>query len=209
MTRSSVKGRMPRVLGSAALAVALAAGMAGVSAAGAAGAAGAAAAGPEVTAAYALTAAAGLSWPELRQGSNSAWPKATVRSLQYLLNAHGAKLTVDGVFGPKTKAAVVTFQHAKGLTASGVVQASTWRALVVTVHRGSAGPAVRAVQDQINFRNLKDGRTLTVDGLFGPKTEASVRAFQRALAAEVAGFRVDGVVGPQTWQALVSEALSG
>jgi hypothetical protein len=25
----------------------------------------------------------------------------------------------------------------------------------------------------------------------------------------VAGFRVDGIVGPQTWQALVSEALSG
>lgn len=47
------------------------------------------------------------------------------------------------------------------------------------LHRGSAGPAVRAVQDQINFRNLKDGRTLTVDGLFGPKTETSVRAFQK------------------------------
>ena len=82
---------------------------------------------------------------------------------------------------------MVAVQHAKGLTASGVVQAATWRALVVTVHRGSAGPAVRAVQDQINFRNLKDGRTLTVDGLFGPKTETSVRAFQRAMAAEVAG----------------------
>ena len=172
--------------------------------------AGASAAGPEVSAApYALIAATGLSWPELRQGSNSAWPQATVRSLQYLLNAHGAKLTVDGVFGPKTKAAVVAFQHAKGLSASGVVQASTWRALVVTVHRGSSGPAVRAVQDQINFRNLKDGRTLAVDGLFGPKTEASVRAFQKAMAAEVAGFRVDGIVGPRTWQALVSEALSG
>ena len=206
MTRSSVKGRMPRVLGSAALAVALAAGMAGVSAS----SAGAAAAGPDVAAApYALTAAPGLAWPELRQGSNSAWPQATVRSLQYLLNAHGAKLTVDGVFGPKTNAAVVAFQHAKRLTAAGVVQAATWRALVVTVHRGSTGPAVRAVQDQINFRNLKDGRTLTVDGLSGPKTETSVRAFQQAIAAEVAGFRVDGIVGAQTWQALVSEALSG
>jgi murein L,D-transpeptidase YcbB/YkuD len=206
MTRSSVKGRMPRVLGSAALAVALAAGMAGVSASPTE----AAAAGPEVSAApYSLTAATGLSWPELRQGSNSAWPQATVRSLQYLLNAHGARLTVDGVFGPKTKAAVVAFQHAKGLSASGVVQASTWRSVVVTVHRGSAGPAVRAVQDQINFRNLKDGRTLAVDGRFGPKTEASVQAFQKAMAAEVSGFRVDGVVGPQTWQALVSEALSG
>ena len=80
---------------------------------------------------------------------------------------------------------------------------------MVTAHRGSAGPTVRAVQDQINFRNLKDGRTLAVDGLFGPKTEASVRAFQKAMATEVAGFRVDGIVGPQTWQALVSEALSG
>jgi len=38
MTRSSVKGRMPRVLGSAALALALAAGMAGVSASSAGGA---------------------------------------------------------------------------------------------------------------------------------------------------------------------------
>ena len=206
MTRSSVKGRMPRVLGSATLAVALAAGVAGVSAS----SAGAAVGSPAVTAApYALTAATGQSWPELRQGSNSAWPQVTVRSLQYLLNAHGAKLAVDGIFGSQTKAAVVAFQHKNGLSGSGVVQASTWRSLLVTVHRGSAGPAVRAVQDQINFRNLKDGRTVVVDGLFGPKTQASVRAFQKAMATEAAGFRVDAIVGPQTWQALVSEALSG
>ena len=133
----------------------------------------------------------------------------TPRSLQYLLNAHGAKLTVDGIFGPKAKAAVVAFQHAKGLGGSGVVQAPIWRALVVTVKHGSAGSAVRAVQDQITFRNLKDGRMLAVDGLFGPKTEASVRAFQKAMASQVTGFRVDGIVGPQTWQALVSGALSG
>jgi peptidoglycan hydrolase-like protein with peptidoglycan-binding domain len=68
---------------------------------------------------------------------------------------------------------------------------------------------VRAVQDQINFRNLKNGRTLVVDGIFGPRTGASVRAFQNAMAAEVAGFSVDGMVGPQTWQALITEALSG
>lgn len=77
------------------------------------------------------------------------------------------------------------------------------------MHRGSAGPAVPAVQDQINFRNLTGDRTLTVDGLFGPKTEVSVRADEKTMAAEVTGFRVDGIVGPQTWEALVSEALSG
>lgn len=144
-------------------------------------------------------------WPVLRQGANSAWPRVTVRSLQYLLNARGAKLTVDGVFGPKTKAAVVAFQRAHHLTVDGVVGAKTWGALIVTVRLGSTGSAVRAVQDQANFRNLKgDGSiTLTVDGIFGPKTQKWVRGFQSAL-----GFTVDGVVGPLTWQALVTESLS-
>src|SRR5262249_46740443 len=56
-----------------------------------------------------------LAWPVLREGKNAAWPPATVRSLQYLLNAHGARLAVDGAFGPRTKAAVVTFQRAHRL----------------------------------------------------------------------------------------------
>ena len=148
-------------------------------------------------------------WPVLQQGPNSSWPKVTVRSLQYLLNARGAKLAVDGAFGQQTKAAVIKFQRAHHLTADGVVRAATWRALVVTVHRGSTGPAVRAVQDQLNFRNNRNGHTLTVDGIYGPKTQAVVRAFQQAIAHEVHGFPVDGITGPLTWQALVTEALSG
>ena len=143
-------------------------------------------------------------WPVLRQGANSAWPKVTVRSLQYLLNARGAKLTVDGIFGAKTRAAVVAFQRAHHLSADGVTGAKTWAALVVTVKLGSTGPAVRAVQDQANFRNLRDGHSLNVDGVFGPKTQAWVRGFQQA-----EGFRADGIVGPLTWQALVTESLSG
>jgi len=158
----------------------------------------------------ASTAAARLQpWPVLKEGRNSLWPPVTVRSLQYLLNAHGAKLAVTGHFGAKTKTAVIAFQRRHKLPASGVVRARTWRALVVKVKRGSTGPAVRAVQDQINFRNGKNGHTLTVDGVYGGKTQAAVRAFQRAMAAEVHGFVVDGIVGVQTWQALVTEALSG
>src|SRR5215472_5116187 len=145
-------------------------------------------------------------WPVLKQGPNSVWPQVTVRSLQYLLNARGAKIAVDGTFGKQTKAAVVKFQRAHHLTADGVVRAATWRALVVTVHKGSTGPAVRAVQDQANFRNLKGtGQTLKVDGIFGAKTAAWVRGFQQAIAHEVHGFPVDGVVGQLTWQALVTE----
>jgi murein L,D-transpeptidase YcbB/YkuD len=157
----------------------------------------------------AATAQALQPWPVLREGRNSLWPLVTVRSLQYLLNARGAHLAVDGAFGPRTKAAVVAFQRSRHLAGGGVVTAATWRALIITVRRGSRGPAVRAVQDQINFRNLKNGHTLDVDGIFGHKTEAAVRGFQRAMATEIHGFAVDGIVGPQTWQALVTEALSG
>ncbi len=159
------------------------------------------------TAAPAVTRPA---WPVLRQGTNSAWPKVTVRSLQYLLNAHGAKLTVDGIFGPKTKAAVVKFQRAHHLRVDGVVGAATWRALSVTLRLGSRGQAVRAVQDQANFRNLRgEGLTLKVDGIYGPKTKAWVTAFQRAVAHDVHGFPVDGITGRLTWQALVTETLAG
>jgi peptidoglycan hydrolase-like protein with peptidoglycan-binding domain len=148
-------------------------------------------------------------WPVLKQGRNSLWPRVTVRSLQYLLKAHGARLAVDGHFGARTKAAVVAFQRSRKLATSGVVNARTWRRLVVTVKRGSHGAAVRAVQDQINFRNNKNGHTLTLDGVYGGRTEAAVRAFQKAMSAEVPHFAVNGVVGTRTWQALVTEALSG
>jgi peptidoglycan hydrolase-like protein with peptidoglycan-binding domain len=149
-----------------------------------------------------------MQWPVLRQGSNSAWPPATVRSLQYLLNARGAHLAVDGVFGAGTRAAVVAFQQAHGLTPDGVAGNLTWSALIITVRRGSSGDAVRAVQDQANFRNLRNGHSLDVDGIFGPRTEAWVRGFQQAMATEMP-FAVDGIVGPQTWWALVTEQLSG
>lgn len=174
-------------------------------------AASASTAGASATAAPAAATAATAAlqpWPTLSQGRNSAWPPATVRSLQYLLNARGAKLTVDGQFGAKTKTAVIVFQKSRGLTATGVVTAPTWLKLIVTVRQGSTGSAVRAVQDQINFRNNRNGHTLNVDGIFGAKTTVAVKAFQKGMATEIRGFPVDGVVGAKTWQALITEALS-
>ena len=163
-----------------------------------------AAAATTTASATAAPGAAVPAWPVLRQGPNSAWPKVTVRSLQYLLIARGAKLTVDGVFGAETKSAVVSFQRAHHLAADGVVGSTTWNALIVTVKFGSAGPAVRAVQDQANFRNGKSGFTLAVDGIYGQLTAVWIAAFQY-----VAGLNPDGVVGPLTWQALVTESLAG
>jgi len=102
---------------------------------------------------------------------------------------------VDGVFGSGTTSAVRSFQSSQGLAVDGVVGSQTWQALVVTVQQGSTGPAVRAVQSQLNAH----GSSLTVDGVFGSGTTSAVRSFQSSH-----GLAVDGIVGSQTWQALVS-----
>src|SRR5271166_6448082 len=144
-------------------------------------------------------------WPKLSQNASAAHtPAAQVRSLQYLLDAHGARLVVDGRFGPRTDAALRSFQKAKGLEPTVVTTPATWHALIVTVRRGSVGDAVRAVQDQINFRNLRGPPYLAVDGIFGPVTEGKVRNLQAAWH-----IRVDGIIGPVTWRYLISEYMSG
>jgi hypothetical protein len=53
-----------------------------------------------------------------------------VKKIQEHLNKHGASLKADGKFGPKTKAAVESFQSKKGLTIDGVVGPKTWLELV-------------------------------------------------------------------------------
>jgi len=48
------------------------------------------------------------------------------------------------------------------------------------------------------------GHSVAVDGIFGPQTDAAVRAFQRER-----GLAVDGIVGPDTWGALIVTVRRG
>lgn len=67
----------------------------------------------------------------LRQGSRG----ADVITLQYLLDVISEfypgipEVSQDGIFGEKTRQAVIAFQQTKGLMADGIVGAATWRAL--------------------------------------------------------------------------------
>jgi len=59
----------------------------------------------------------------------------------------------------------------------------------------SRGEQVKRLQAALAGKGFGPG---PVDGEFGPRTERAVREFQRA-----EGLEVDGIVGPQTWAALL------
>ncbi|HEU4867073.1 MAG TPA: peptidoglycan-binding protein [Actinomycetota bacterium] len=132
-----------------------------------------------------------VEWPVKQLGDQD----QAVRSLQHLLNFHGATLEPDGVFGEATQAAVKEFQTAHALPEDGVVDASTWQALVTDVGNGDAGEAVKAAQVQLYVR----GTLPTVDGVFGVRTDISVRRFQ-----VFRGLEGTGIVNTDTWRTLLA-----
>lgn len=69
------------------------------------------------------------------------------------------------------------------------------------LRRGSSGPFVVVIQvalNRISQNYPAIPKLASVDGIFGSRTEASVRAFQ-----QIFGLSPDGVVGKATWYALV------
>ena len=91
-----------------------------------------------------------------------------MRELQYYLILAAAydstlpSLTIDGVFGPATEAAVKAYQRSEGLTADGVVGRVTWDALVNNTARlRPSGPMVVADLPAWPGRTLAEGDTGT------------------------------------------------
>ncbi len=69
------------------------------------------------------------------------------------------------------------------------------------LRRGSSGPNVVVIQTELNRISQNYPaipKVPAVDGIFGSRTEASVREFQR-----IFGLTPDGIVGPGTWYELV------
>ena len=65
---------------------------------------------------------------------------------------------------------------------------------------GSSGPAVTALQQQLQQRGFDPGE---INGQFGPATDAAVRAFQTSV-----GLGADGQAGPNTIAALTMPSLT-
>ncbi len=75
--------------------------------------------------------------------------------------------------------------------------------------RGSTGPCVKLLQTWLTALNTAkaggfDQPKLAVDGIYGPKTKAQVREFQRVVYPKAGP--VDGIVGPRTAKAMLELA---
>ena len=124
--------------------------------------------------------------------------------LQKTLTTLGYVLVVDGHFGAATLKALLRFQKKNNVRATGSVDSKCWAALRMRQKRpivsmaqkpyagllrhGDRGPNVRWLQEQLG---------ISVDGVFGRGTKASLKSFQRKHR-----LKADGICGRQTWTAL-------
>lgn len=133
------------------------------------------------------------------------------------------QLAGDGVYGSGSTRAARLFQRQFGLSIDGQIGRNTWQMFSqvlmcaangvytkvmpaypgTALKLGSSGDAVRCVQSYLGAVKVARGLnypTPVIDGRFGSVTRSAVIGFQAAF-----GLTTDGIVGPTTWQRLVSE----
>lgn len=137
---------------------------------------------------------------------------AAVTQLQRDLTRLGYRLADDGAFGAKTDAAVRRFQRDHNLTSDGIVGPRTRTAIASAIRnlelpiptakleKGARGEQVRQLQNAlVRLGFLTQSAMNTGPGVFGSRTDAALRAFQRS-----ENLTADGIYGPRTRAALTA-----
>ena len=127
----------------------------------------------------------------------------SVSAAQRALNSYfGSNLTIDGLFGPLTRAAIIRALQqvindscGTNLAVDGVLGPLT-KAALPTFSAGDKGPGVKLVQIMLAVRGYDAG---AIDGIYGPRTRTAVVMFQRDNY-----LLPDGVAGPKTITKLLS-----
>ena len=143
------------------------------------------------------------------------------------------EIDIDGIFGPRTEAAVKAFQRDYGLPETGIIDERTWNDMY-NVYRGIVestpeyytgvpvapypgfvlsigmrGNEVRLLQEYLSKLSevYPEIPAVAVDGVFGPATRSAVMAAQQLF-----GLPVTGIVFALTWDAITSayqDVISG
>ena len=149
-------------------------------------------------------------WTTLRSGDSGTDVKQLQENLIQLGYMSGKP---DGKYGDTTTAAVKAFQKANNLKDDGTAGPETLKAIysgtakaasgstdssaaktTTTLKRGSTGADVKNLQSKLIEMGYLTGKA---DGIFGSKTTAAVKAFQKANQ-----LKADGVAGAKTLQQL-------
>jgi len=115
---------------------------------------------------------------------------AQVSALQEGLAAAGFSSGTNGVFDAATYEAVKLFQQAKGLSVDGIVGAQTRAALPAIGGQNPTPTAInppkpaeiKAMQKRLQVRGFYGG---SIDGLWGPQTQAAVESAQKAYSVSI------------------------
>lgn len=124
----------------------------------------------------------------------------------------GQTVTIDGIYGNETKAAVTNIQAWVGLEADGIVGPNTWK-LIITMSKPPAAPDDYPIgsrylkltsptmkgTDVAWVQNViaRQGLAISTDGVYGRQTRDRVKILQGWN-----GLLQDGEVGPKTWEVL-------
>ena len=100
------------------------------------------------------------------------------------------KITVDGIFGKNTAAAVNEWKTRLGMNPNGEISETDWKVIAQTL------PTIKLNSTGIYVKMWQLFLGITVDGKFGSATKASTRAYQSSKK-----LTVDGIVGKNTWLA--------
>lgn len=137
---------------------------------------------------------------------------AEIKQLQqWLIDLEYLDDQADGKFGQNTQAAVKAFQKDRGQTADGIAWPETLELVEIytneplveypegTLHKGIYGHAeeIEFLQYQLFYAGYLGDDISVADGVFGSKTEAAVRQFQKEHSIDVTG-----IVCPDTQMAL-------
>ena len=139
--------------------------------------------------------------PEMRARTPADLHPATIRAIQQALDKQGFKVgAADGVWGQRTESAIGNFQRARGMPASGELDAHTLAALGLLpagaerpVPRRPGEPlgpadldpaAIRIIQQALNSTGFEVG---SPDGVWGDRTVRSLREYQRSQGIEPRG----------------------